>query len=120
MRNDTLKALIGIGFAAIVIITGANAKADVIEGRNGSANIMKICSSKISKPTIVTSVTTLSSASASVAFRKFYKGSAPKVSMFTHQGRRGFYARALVTGMRDGISTLVRCYFSSKNGKVRH
>ncbi len=120
MTNESLKALIGIGLAAIAVITLANAKADVIEGRNGSANKMQVCSSKISKPTIVTSVNTLSSASASVAFRSFYKGSAPKVSMFTHQGRKGFYARAIVINKRDGISTLARCYFSSKNGKVRH
>jgi hypothetical protein len=39
MRNDTLKALIGIGFAAIVIITGANAKAaGEISGRNDRSN----------------------------------------------------------------------------------
>ena len=117
MSNTEWKALIGIGFAAIIIITLANAKAD---GRNVSENTIRNCSSNIAKPTIVTDVTTLSKASASVAFRMFYKGSAPKVSVFEHNGKKGYYARSVQMDMRSGVTRLARCYFATKNGKVRN
>ena len=87
------------------------------EGRNERR--MHSCSNDINNPTLVRGVTVLTRASASLAFREFYPGSAPKVSIFKRNGVEGYIARSVGIDNRTGITELRRCFFKAASGKAK-
>jgi len=116
MRFNSLNIVIGLSAVILTVVTIADASA---AGRNPAGKQMKVCSSDINNPTVV-NIGVLSRAGASVAFRKFYQGTAPKVTVYSYKGVKGYRARSLVKNYRTGGMYLARCYFKSKNGTVRN